>query len=41
MTTTINNEHKKLNVPNKQEQNQTCLDSALAYLGLKILIFSN
>lgn len=28
MTTTINNEHKKLNVPNKQEQNQTCLDSA-------------
>ena len=25
---TINNEHKKLNVPNKQEQNQTCLDSA-------------
>ena len=27
MTTTINNEHKKLNVPNKQEQNQTCLDS--------------
>ena len=24
----INNEHKKLNVPNKQEQNQTCLDSA-------------
>ena len=28
MTTTINNEHKKLNVPNKREQNQTCLDSA-------------
>ena len=28
MTTTINNEHKKLNVPNKQEQNQTCLDFA-------------
>lgn len=28
MTTTKNNEHKKLNVPNKQEQNQTCLDSA-------------
>ena len=28
MTTTINNEHKKLNAPNKQEQNQTCLDSA-------------
>ena len=28
MTTKINNEHKKLNVPNKQEQNQTCLDSA-------------
>lgn len=27
MITTINNEHKKLNVPNKQEQNQTCLDS--------------
>ena len=27
MTTTINNEHKKLNVPNKREQNQTCLDS--------------
>ena len=27
MTTTINNEHKKLNAPNKQEQNQTCLDS--------------
>ena len=25
---TINNEHNKLNVPNKQEQNQTCLDSA-------------
>ena len=25
---TINNEHKKLNAPNKQEQNQTCLDSA-------------
>ena len=28
MTTTINNEHNKLNVPNKREQNQTCLDSA-------------
>ena len=28
MTTTKNNEHKKHNVPNKQEQNQTCLDSA-------------
>ena len=28
MTTTKNNEHKKLNVPNKQEQNQTCWDSA-------------
>ena len=28
MTTTKNNEHKKLNVPNKREQNQTCLDSA-------------
>ena len=28
MTMTINNEHNKLNVPNKQEQNQTCLDSA-------------
>ena len=28
MTTTINNEHKKLNVPNKREQNQTWLDSA-------------
>ena len=28
MTTTKNNEHKKLNAPNKQEQNQTCLDSA-------------
>ena len=28
MITTINNEHKKLNVPNKREQNQTCLDSA-------------
>ena len=25
---TKNNEHKKLNVPNKREQNQTCLDSA-------------
>ena len=25
---TINNEHNKLNVPNKREQNQTCLDSA-------------
>ena len=28
MTTTKINEHKKLNVPNKREQNQTCLDSA-------------
>ena len=28
MTTTINNKHNKLNVPNKREQNQTCLDSA-------------
>ena len=28
MTTTKNNEHKELNVPNKQEQNQTCWDSA-------------
>ena len=28
MTTTKNNEHKELNVPNKREQNQTCLDSA-------------
>ena len=28
MTTTKNNEHNKLNVPNKREQNQTCLDSA-------------
>ena len=28
MTTTKNNEHKKLNAPNKQEQNQICLDSA-------------
>lgn len=28
MTTKINNEHKKLNAPNKQEQNQFCLDSA-------------
>ena len=28
MTTTKNNEHKKLNAPNKREQNQTCLDSA-------------
>ena len=28
MTTTKNNEHKKLNAPNKQEQNQTCLDAA-------------
>ena len=28
MTTTINNEHTKHNVPNKREQNQTCLDSA-------------
>ena len=27
MITTINNKHNKLNVPNKQEQNQTCLDS--------------
>ena len=28
MTTKINNEHKKVYVPNKREQNQTCLDSA-------------
>ena len=28
MTTTKNNEHKKLKAPNKQEQNQTCLDAA-------------
>ena len=28
MTTTTNNEQKKLNVPNKREQNQSCLDSA-------------
>lgn len=28
MTTKINNEHNKLNVPNKRELNQTCLDSA-------------
>ena len=28
MTTTINNKNKKPNVPNKREQNQTCLDSA-------------
>ena len=28
MTTTIINKNKKSNVPNKQEQNQTCLDSA-------------
>ena len=28
MITTINNKHNKLNVPNKREQNQTCLDSA-------------
>ena len=28
MITTINNKHNKLNVPNKQEQNQTCLDAA-------------
>ena len=28
MITTKNNEHKKLNAPNKREQNQTCLDSA-------------
>ena len=28
MTTKINNEHKKVYAPNKQEQNQTCLDSA-------------
>ena len=28
MITTINNKHKKLNAPNKREQNQTCLDSA-------------
>ena len=28
MTTTTNNEHKNIKVPNKREQNQTCLDSA-------------
>ena len=28
MTTTVNNEHKNIKVPNKREQNQTCLDSA-------------
>ena len=28
MTTTKNNEHKNIKVPNKQEQNQTCLDAA-------------
>ena len=28
MITTINNKNKKPNVPNKREQNQTCLDSA-------------
>ena len=28
MTTTKNNEHKNIKAPNKQEQNQTCLDSA-------------
>ena len=28
MTTTVNNEHKNIKVPNKQEQNQTCLDAA-------------
>ena len=28
MTTTKNNEHKNIKVPNKREQNQTCLDSA-------------
>ena len=28
MITTINNKHNKLNVPNKREQNQTCLDFA-------------
>ena len=28
MTTTKNNEHKNIKVPNKQEQNQTCLDFA-------------
>ena len=27
MTTTKNNEHKNIKVPNKREQNQTCLDS--------------
>ena len=41
MTTTKNNEHKKLNVPNKQEQNPNKSGSALVYLGLKLLIFSN
>lgn len=41
MTTTINNEHKKLNAPNKREQNPNKFGSALAYLGLKLLIFSN
>ena len=28
MTTTKNNEHKNIKAPNKQEQNQTCLDAA-------------
>lgn len=28
MTTTKNNEHKKLNFPNEQEQSQACLNSA-------------
>ena len=28
MTTTTNNEHKNIKAPNKQEQNQFCLDSA-------------
>lgn len=28
MITTKNNEHKKLNVPNKRKQDQTCLDAA-------------
>ena len=28
MTTTINNEHKKLNFSNEREQSQACLNSA-------------
>ncbi len=28
MTTTINNEHKKLNFSNEREQSHTCLNSA-------------